>query len=115
MSVSNKPRDDNIIEIRSRGQHYRIPVHKILFVESDDRKIVIRTIDNEVTCYHRISDFELMLDASFYRCHRSYIVNLRHIMGYSNYVICLVNGTKVPVSRRKYTELKKVLSLYNNG
>lgn len=113
MSISNKPKGDNIIEMNCGGQHHRIPTHKITYIESDDRRIAVHTTDNKIVCYHRIRDIELLLGASFYRCHRSYVVNLKYIMEYSNCIICLENGAKIPLSRRKYTEFKKVLSLYN--
>ena len=43
----------------------------------------------------------------FFRCHRSFIVNLRHIISYGDYpskFITTINGKQIPLSRSKKLE-----------
>lgn len=53
---------------------------------------------------------EYLYDLPFYRCHQSFIVNLKHILSFSNYEIYLTNGNKISLSNKKYDELAKLLS-----
>lgn len=115
MSAKNKiTKDGNIVTIRSGSKKHRIPMLEIFYIESDDRRIVVNTISSSVMCYQKISEIETILGASFYRCHRSYIVNLEHVREYSNSFIRLKNRIKVPLSRRKCKEFKEKLSSYND-
>ncbi|WP_373598999.1 LytR/AlgR family response regulator transcription factor [Paraclostridium bifermentans] len=41
----------------------------------------------------------------FVRCHRSYIVNVKHIKTITKNNVFLENGVKVPISRGKYKEI----------
>ncbi|WP_099545630.1 LytR/AlgR family response regulator transcription factor [Maribacter sp. 4G9] len=61
----------------------------------------------------RIKDFEKMLGSTFFRVHNSYLTKLSSIKEFVNqdgqYLI-LEDGTNVPVSRAKKSELLKILN-----
>lgn len=60
---------------------------------------------------HKLCIFQDNLeDEAFYRCHKSYIVNMNEIDSYEGAVIYMNNNEKVYISRRKLTELKKTYS-----
>ncbi len=54
---------------------------------------------------------ELLGKESFFRCHKSYLVNLANISD-ANQNIRLKNGESIPVSRRKAKELKEAYLAY---
>ena len=54
-----------------------------------------RTYDLSVS----ISEVEKTLGDGFLRCHRSYIVNLKHVRAVSGDRLTLDDGTKIPVAR----------------
>ncbi|NJN34216.1 MAG: LytTR family transcriptional regulator [Saprospiraceae bacterium] len=50
-----------------------------------------------------LKDLQEALDNSFYRIHKSYLINLEHIQGYTGFEggqVILKNNLKLPISRR---------------
>lgn len=101
-----------------RGMESRIvAVGEIVYCEVIDRKIYLHLRSAEVVDYYdRIDRLEAKLDKSFYRCHRSYLINLRYLQGYRPGTACLQGGggelLEIPVSRLKNRELAKVVLQY---
>lgn len=67
------------LSVRSNSSFYYIPFEDIIFIEKSGKKCIIYTTSQEVETYENISDIYEQLDQTFYRTHRSYIVNLRMI------------------------------------
>ncbi len=47
---------------------------------------------------------DILIDKSFFRCHRSYLVNRYHIDALKTDRFVLKNGSEIPISRRKRTD-----------
>ena len=61
-----------------------------------------------------ISELEILHGDSFVRCHRSYLVGLRHIRQIKRTEVILDDGSKLPLSRRSYdTVNRKFIIFYN--
>ena len=85
----------------------------IVFCEIIDRKIYLNLASGEVVDYYeRIENLETKLDSHFFRCHRSYLINLKHLKGYKNGTACMDNGKEVPVSRLRSREFSGVVLQY---
>lgn len=67
------------LSVRSNSSFYYIPFEDIIFIEKSGKKCIIYTTSQAVETYENISDIFEQLDQTFYRTHRSYIVNLRMI------------------------------------
>ncbi len=66
----------------------------IVFCEIIDRKIYLNLASGEVVDYYeRIENLETKLDSRFFRCHRSFLINLGHLRGYKNGTAYMDNGT----------------------
>ena len=90
-----------------------IPKDEIVFCEIIERKIYLNLASCEVVDYYeRIEDLETKLDEYFFRCHRSYLINLKHLKGYKNGTAYMDNGKKVPVSRMRSKEFSSVVLQY---
>ncbi len=86
---------------------------EIVFCEIIDRKIYLNLASGEVVDYYeRIENLETKLDNRFYRCHRSYLINLKHLKGYKNGTACMDNGKEIPVSRLRSKEFSGVVLQY---
>lgn len=93
-----------------------IPFSQIIYCEVYGRKIYIHRQSNEtIDYYNKLNDLEKCIDNRFFRCHRSYLVNLDYVCGYSGGIIILSDGSKVPVSRLRKQEFIKVLLLRMKG
>ena len=51
----------------------------------------------------------LLSGLGFLRCHRSFLVNMKHVVGLRDPFITLSNGFTVPVSRGKVKQIKTAL------
>ena len=86
---------------------------EIVFCEIIDRKIYLNLASGEILDYYeRIENLETKLDEHFFRCHRSYLINLRHLKGYKNGTAYMDNGREVPVSRLRSKEFSGVVLQY---
>ena len=81
----------------------------IMYIETLNHSLCVHTNENEYTSYTmRMGDFEEQLkEFGFFRCHKSYIVNLDKIKTFTKSEIQLRDGSMILVSVRKYQELKK--------
>ena len=87
-----------------------VPKDEIVFCEIIDRKIYLNLTSGEVVDYYeRIENLESKLDSHFFRCHRSYLINLKHLKGYKNGTAYMDNGKEVPVSRLRSKEFSGVV------
>lgn len=79
----------------------------IIYIETEKRNVKIHTRTQECLCSENMNYMEEMLaDSGFYRCHRSYIINLDRVRSFDHANVYLETRDCVPVSVRKYTELK---------
>ena len=86
---------------------------EIVFCEVIDRKIYLNLASGEVVDYYeRIENLETKLGSHFFRCHRSYLINLKHLKGYKNGTAYMDNGKEVPVSRLRSKEFSSVVLQY---
>ena len=100
------------------------------FVECDGGTLTLKTADiycvessgHNVVVHSKGKDFQLRMtiqDAArqlpkrcFTAPHRCYLVNMEHILYTSLDQIILVNGTKLPISRRKRQEFNQAFNAY---
>ena len=67
-----------------------------------DRKIYLHKNREYFPFYGKLGELEAMLPDTFFRCHRSYIVNFDHVQRYKKEEIWLDNEEAIPLSRRRY-------------
>jgi two-component system LytT family response regulator len=98
-------RFEKLINIKDRGQIFRIDVDSIEHIEAAGDYMCIRTADNSLILRETMKDLERRLDPRvFQRVHRSTIVNLnqvREVKPHTNGECFLVldSGARVKVSR----------------
>lgn len=87
--------------IKSKEGMINIPYCDIYYFEARDKKIYIRTLNEEYGFYETIESIEEIVPDSFVRCHRSFIVNTSkiHKIMLSQNLIELVDDFDVPLSR----------------
>jgi len=86
---------------------------EIVFCEIIDRKIYLNLVSGETLDYYeRIENLETKLDCHFFRCHRSYLIHLKHLKGYKNGIAYMDNGREVPVSRLRSKEFSNIVLQY---
>ena len=90
--------------IKVNDKFINIEYNKILFFETSKttHKIIIHAIDRQVEFYARMKEVEDKLDNSFYRCHKSFIVNKDKIkeIDTKNRIAYMINGEECLISTR---------------
>ncbi len=90
-----------------------IPFEDIVFCEIINRKVYLHLVSSEIIdFYDRIENLETKLDSRFFRCHRSYLINLRHLKSYKNGMAYMESGEEIPVSRLRSKEFSGVILQY---
>ena len=87
----------------------RVLFSDISHIEADNHIVRIRKTDGEIVEVHKTfaeTASELLRDARFARCHRSFVVNLNEIAAISEREITTRSGAKLPFSRR-FADMKK--------
>lgn len=87
-----------------------VPLDEIVYCEVMGRKVYLHREDGGVLDYYdKLADLERRLGGGFFRCHRSYLVNLDHVRGCGGGQVRLSGGEAVPVSRLREGELTQAL------
>ncbi len=111
VSLRNTGEDNLLVQKGYEGRIIR--EEEIVFCEVIDRKIYLNLVSGEVVDYYeRIENLETKLGSHFFRCHRSYLINLRHLKSYKNGTAYMDNGKEVPVSRLRSREFSGVVLQY---
>lgn len=85
----------------------------IIFCEVIDRKIYLHlTKERVIDYYDRIGNLEKKLDGRFFKCHRSYLINLKYLKSYKNGIAYMENDKEIPVSRLRSKEFSSVILHY---
>lgn len=72
----------------------------------------IHTVRESIEIYASMEELSGRLEDGFYRCHRTYIVNMAHIKEYGTDSITLANGEGVYLAKKKYGEFVKAYMWY---
>lgn len=104
------------VPCENNGRIILIDINKISFCYSEGEKNYVKT-DKEIYCTAKTLQ-ELVEKTSFFRCHRSYIVNLEKIKevypwfnGTYKLIIDNKENDEIPVSRLHVKEVKGILGL----
>lgn len=89
----------------------------ILYLEASDSYTTVFTRDGRKTVSSKhIRVFEMNLDPKrFFRVHKSYIINLEHLKGFSRgegNMAVLDNGALIPVSRRRLPDFLAMINTF---
>ena len=106
------------VKIVSLSNTHLINHHEILYLQADGVYTIFFTKNGKITSTKNLGEYETALGTIFFRCHHSFIVNLKFIEKVEKSrsgEITLVSGEKIPVSQRKISTLNKLLKHGNRG
>ncbi len=93
---------DYIVVSRER-QRRKIFLDSVWYFEIRGRQIDVHQDREIFTYYEQIGILEKQLEGrSFFRCHKSYLINLKHVEVYNRREAILENGEKIAIARRRY-------------
>lgn len=114
-AYKNMHKQEHYIFLQIDNELIKINEKDILYIESIGHKSLVYTDNYNYEVKKGISLIEKELSQSFfYKCHRSYIVNILHISSISKTDV-KINTTLVPIARGKWEELNKAFLNYYRG
>ena len=91
---------EKTLTLRRGGSYQRVGLDTVLYLERSLHKMLVHTTDGDLETTQSPQAL-LAGDAAdeFIRCHQSFWVNSRAIVGMEHETFCLSDGTSVPISR----------------
>ncbi len=90
----------------------KIPYKKIMYFESNDKKINIITIDEKYEYYGKLSELKKEVkEKDFIQIHKSHLVNYQYIVEVSYEKIILTNGEELNISQSYRKEVRNNLKM----
>ncbi|MBO5166286.1 MAG: response regulator transcription factor [Lachnospiraceae bacterium] len=91
------------ISLMRRGIPHDILIRDICYLSAQSGGSELWTRTDVYYCEESLLQWEHRLPMdSFFRCHSKYLVNMAHIIKCERQILTLVNGEKIPVSRRRW-------------
>ena len=100
-ALKNIRKGGNRVIFTTDGGKKVVTLDAILYAESDSHNMHIVTTDGTFDVRMTISSLAKILGSEFISTHRSYIVNLSHIVFLSKSDMTLDYGEKIPISSKK--------------
>lgn len=98
--VDKQFKTKDLITIKRFGEKQVIFVNDIIYIEANDRLLNIHTLDYTYQDSRYLKDFMLELnDQTFVQIHRSYVVNLNHVLKRSASKVTLLGNTVLELGR----------------
>ena len=98
--------NEDVYAVKINNEEINIAIKDIVFIESFDKELVINCVNEKFTVKGQLNDIYAELKSKgFLQLHRSYIVNMMHILRIKNYIITLSNGREIKASQRRWREI----------
>ena len=109
-------REKQYLFVKNAGIQKKVYLKDIFYIESANKKVIIHTKAGILETYGKMDEWEKAAGASFYRCHRCYLVNMEKITSYGMDMIEVVNGDKMLLAQKKYSDfIKRYMDYAKNG
>ena len=114
-AVAAMRKTERVILLPVGGEMLRLPVGQIEYVEAFSHAVAVTTEADTIQVKMPISEIEKLLGEGFVRCHRSYLVGLKHIARLSKTEVILDSGKALPLSRSAAAFVHKAFISYYTG
>ena len=107
--------DNQALTLIKSGKTQVIFIRDILYCEVFNHQVRIHTVHGTYDYFGTLDMLETKLDERFFRCHRSFVVNMSCVAGQEKGVAILINGERIFISRRKQADfMQKLLNFLKN-
>ncbi len=106
------PSHDYIV-VTSERQKRKLFLDQVRYFEIRGRQIDVHEKKEVFTYYERIGGLEKQLGGKgFFRCHKSYLLNLKYVEVYNRQEAILDNGERIVIAKRRYDEFCQAILAY---
>lgn len=90
----------------------KVALKDIIYIEAENVYVAVHTVGEVYRMRMALGRFARQLDETFFKVHRSFIVNLSHVRAITRTEVTMANGDRVPLSRGTYGEVHAALIRY---
>lgn len=112
-ALKTENHSQEFIIISKERQKKKLFLDDIYYFEIRGRMIDVHGMDGIFTYYGQIGVLEKNLqEKGFFRCHKSYLINLKYVDVYNRQEVILDNGERIAIAKRRYEEFCKEILEY---
>ena len=101
--LKTEKRSQEFIIVSRERQKKKLFLDDIYYFEIKGRIVDVYGPEGIFAYYEQIGKLENRLrDKGFFRCHKSYLINLKYVDGYNRQEAVLENGIKIVIAKRRY-------------
>ncbi|MGX9754864.1 LytR/AlgR family response regulator transcription factor [Clostridioides difficile] len=101
---------ENFMLIENKGIINKILINSIMYIEVRKKVLTIHTTDVIYNTNNSMDKIELELKKyNFFRCHKSYLINMEYIQFVSKNIV-VINNENIPISKYRISDLKTKLT-----
>lgn len=101
-------RSPNLTVVRVGEEKRVIDYRNVIYIESMNNKILLHMQDGEIVpIYSTLSKYTELLPVNFLQCHKSFIVNMNHILSFKPCCFIMSNGIPIVIPAKKYKTATK--------
>lgn len=108
--LADMNKNSGSIAARSAGASHRLELRNIEYVEAQNKHTVfVLSGGKRIESIDPLHSYEgrLCLSDDFFKCHRSYIVNIDHIEQFTQKELTVLSGACIPISRSCYKQFRE--------
>ena len=116
--LKTESRSQEFIILSRDRQKKKLFLDDIYYFEIKGRMVDVHGPEGIFTYYEQIGTLENRLrEKGFFRCHKSYLINLKYVERYNRQEVLLENGKKIVIAKRRYDEFaqKMLKVMRENG
>lgn len=95
-------KEPDSLTLKTPGGYRRIYLHDIEYLEAQNKKVLFHLSNSEcLEVFQPLHTFEKELPDTkgFFKCHRSYLVNLKNVQHFSSVELSTKSGRQIPIAR----------------
>lgn len=108
---------EEFIIVNKDRQNKKLFLKDIFYFEIRGRVVSVHGAGGIFNYYERIGKLEEnLINKGFFRCHKSFLVNMMHVDTYNREEVTLDNGERIVIAKRRYEDFcKAVLTFMKNS
>lgn len=111
--LKTESRSQEFIIASKERQKRKLFLDDIYYIEMKGRILEVHGTDGIFTYYERIGELESQLqEKGFFRCHKSYLINLKYVESYRRQEAILENGEGIVIAKRRYEQFCREILKY---
>lgn len=104
--IEKERSQENLLSFSFKGQVCVVRKNLLEYVEIKNRKLAFHECGKEIFIPGQMDELEAQLGPGFFRCHKSYLVNLRYVRRLEGGALELFSGNTIPIARKRLAETK---------